>query len=54
MLSMGGKGDPYDNSVIESFFSTLRVKCTERYHFATRETALLPTVGLGFGGHFIF
>ena len=40
-VSMSGKGDPYDNAMIESFFSTLRAECTERYHFATRETARL-------------
>lgn len=40
-VSMSGKGDPYDNAMIESFFSTLRAECTERYHFASRETARL-------------
>jgi putative transposase len=40
-LSMSGKGDPYDNAMMESFFSTLRAECTERHHFATRETARL-------------
>lgn len=40
-VSMSGKGDPYDNAMMESFFSTLRAECTERYHFATRETARL-------------
>jgi putative transposase len=40
-LSMSGKGDPYDKAMMESFFSTLRAECTERHHFATRETARL-------------
>lgn len=40
-VSMSGRGDPYDNAMMESFFSTLRAECTERYHFATRETARL-------------
>jgi putative transposase len=40
-LSMSGKGDPYDNAMMESFFSTLRAECTERHHFTTRETARL-------------
>lgn len=40
-VSMSGKGDPYDNAMMESFFSTLRAECTERYHFASRETARL-------------
>ena len=38
-LSMSGKGDPYDNAMMESFFSTLRAECIELHHFATRETA---------------
>jgi putative transposase len=40
-VSMSGKGDPYDNAMMESFFSTLRAECTERYHFATRTAARL-------------
>jgi len=40
-VSMSGKGDPYDNAMMESFFSTLRAECTELHHFATRETARL-------------
>jgi putative transposase len=40
-VSMSGKGNPYDNAMMESFFSTLRAECTELHHFATRETARL-------------
>ena len=40
-VSMSSKGDPYDNAMMESFFSTLRAECTELHHFATRETAQL-------------
>jgi transposase InsO family protein len=40
-VSMSGKGDPYDNAMMESFFSTLRAECTELHHFATRATARL-------------
>jgi transposase InsO family protein len=28
-VSMSGKGDPYDNAMMESFFSTLRAKLTD-------------------------
>ena len=38
-VSMSGKGDPYDNAMMESFFSTLRLECTELQSFATREAA---------------
>lgn len=40
-VSMSGKADPYDNAMIESFFSTLRAECTELQSFATREAARL-------------
>lgn len=38
-LSMSDKGDPYDNAMMESFFSTLRAELTELEHFATRQAA---------------
>jgi putative transposase len=38
-VSMSGKGDPYDNAMMESFFSTLRAECTDLHHFATRAEA---------------
>ena len=38
-VSMSGKADPYDNAMMESFFSTLRLECTELQSFATREAA---------------
>ena len=38
-LSMSDKGDPYDNAMIESFFSTLRAELTELERFRTRQTA---------------
>jgi putative transposase len=38
-VSMSGKGDPYDNAMIESFFSTLRAECTEQQLFDTRAQA---------------
>lgn len=38
-VSMSGKGDPYDNAMMESFFSTLRAECTELHHFPTRQAA---------------
>ena len=38
-LSMSGKGDPYDNAMIESFFSTLRAELTDLQRFATRQAA---------------
>jgi len=41
MASMSGKGDPYDNAMMESFFSTLRAEYTELRHFATRDLARL-------------
>lgn len=38
-VSMSGKGDPYDNAMMESFFSTLRAELTDLECFATRQTA---------------
>ena len=38
-VSMSGKGNPYDNAMMESFFSTLRAELTDLERFATRETA---------------
>ena len=38
-ISMSGKGDPYDNAMMESFFATLRAELTELEQFATRAAA---------------
>lgn len=38
-VSMSGKGDPYDNAMMESFFSTLRAELTDLARFATRQAA---------------
>jgi putative transposase len=38
-MSMSNKGDPYDNAMIESFFSTLRAELTDLERFATRQAA---------------
>lgn len=38
-VSMSGKGNPYDNAMIESFFSTVRAELTDRLHFPTRQAA---------------
>ena len=38
-VSMSGKGDPYDNAMMESFFSTLRAELTDLQQFPTRQTA---------------
>ena len=40
-VSMSGKGDPYDNAMIESFFATLRAELTDLTHFPTRAAARL-------------
>lgn len=40
-VSMSNKGDPYDNAMIESFFSTLRAELTELQHFETLVQARL-------------
>ena len=36
---MSGKADPYDNAMMESFFSTLRAELTDLQHFPTRQAA---------------
>ncbi len=36
---MSGKGDPYDNAMMESFFSTLRAELTDLQRFPTRRAA---------------
>lgn len=38
-VSMSGKGNPYDNAMMESFFSTLRAELTDLERFATRQAA---------------
>jgi putative transposase len=38
-VSMSGKGDPYDNAMMESFFATLRAELTELEAFPTRAAA---------------
>jgi putative transposase len=38
-VSMSGKADPYDNAMMESFFSTLRAELTDLEHFSTRQAA---------------
>jgi transposase InsO family protein len=38
-VSMSGKGDPYDNAMMESFFSTLRAELTDLERFPTRQAA---------------
>lgn len=38
-LSMSGKGNCYDNAVIESFFHTLKTEHVYQYKFTTREEA---------------
>lgn len=38
-VSMSGKGDPYDNAMMESFFSTVRAELTDLERFATRDAA---------------
>ncbi len=37
VLSMSGKGDPYDNALMESFFATLKAECVERHEFQTSD-----------------
>jgi transposase InsO family protein len=39
LCSMSGRGDCYDNAVVESFFGTLKQELVYRYRFATREGA---------------
>ncbi len=38
-VSMSNKGDPYDNAMMERFFSTLRAELTDLERFATRQAA---------------
>jgi putative transposase len=38
-VSMSGKGNPYDNAMMESFFSTLRAELTDLERFSTRQAA---------------
>lgn len=38
-VSMSNKADPYDNAMMESFFSTLRAELTDLERFATRQAA---------------
>ena len=37
--SMSGKGNCYDNAVMESFWSTLKTECVNEQRYATREQA---------------
>lgn len=39
VCSMSGKGDCYDNAVIESFFHSLKVECIYNQLFSTRNDA---------------
>jgi transposase InsO family protein len=38
-MSMSGKGDGYDNALMESFFGTLKTECVDRQSFASRAQA---------------
>jgi putative transposase len=38
-VSMSGKGDPYDNAMMESFFSTMRAELTDLARFSSRQAA---------------
>ena len=38
-VSMGRRGDAYDNAVAESFFATLETELLDRTSFATRDQA---------------
>jgi transposase InsO family protein len=38
-VSMSGKGDCWDNAVMESFWSTLKNELVHHQHYATREQA---------------
>ncbi len=40
---MSRKGTPTDNAVIESFFSTLKNECVNRYIFKTKQEAIYAT-----------
>lgn len=37
--SMSGKGDCYDNAMMESFWATLKTECVHHQHYATYEQA---------------
>ena len=37
--SQSGKGDGYDNALMESFFGTLKEECVERQTYQTRAEA---------------
>ena len=39
LVSMSDKGNPYDNAMMESFFSTLRAELTDLERFPTRQAA---------------
>ncbi len=39
VMSMSGKGEPHDNALMESFFSTLKAECVERHDFQTPDEA---------------
>jgi putative transposase len=41
VMSMSGKGDCYDNALMESFFGTLKSECADRQSFASRTQARL-------------
>jgi len=38
-VSMSGKGDCWDNAVMESFWATLKGECVNRAHYSSREQA---------------
>jgi transposase InsO family protein len=39
VMSMSGKGDCYDNALMESFFGTLKSECIDRQSFTSRAQA---------------
>jgi putative transposase len=39
LISMSGRGDCYDNALMESFFGTFKEECVERQNFQTRAEA---------------
>jgi transposase InsO family protein len=39
VCSMSGKGDPWDNAVMESFFGTLKTELIHHRHYKTRDEA---------------
>jgi putative transposase len=39
LMSMSGKGEPYDNALMESFFGTLKAECVERHDFQKQNQA---------------